>query len=285
MALLLGLGSVANATDPYEDDNTANDASVIVLNVKEAPPTHAFDVAGDQDWVKFYALSGVTYEARTVYLGSRCDTVLTLYGPDGTTVITTVNAGGAGQDELLSWECDTEGVYYVKVNHFDPSIYGEETNYDLRVRKVMGVAWMATIKGIATDAVSGEPIGGLRIKTNANMSALGFEDGSYLMIHPAGTWNMTAQADGYEIFTDTLIATQLGTITKNFAMEPTPLRGDINYDRRVDLVDAILALRVVSNGDTQGLIRSDYGTPGIDANGDGKIGPEDAIYILQLLAN
>jgi len=57
--------------------------------------------------------------------------------------------------------------------------------------------------------------------------------------------------------------------------------GNLNGDDKVDLADAIIALKVLSGIDTTGLIRSDYAASGADVNGDNKIGMQEVVYILQ----
>ena len=59
--------------------------------------------------------------------------------------------------------------------------------------------------------------------------------------------------------------------------------GDINGNGKIDLADAIVALKSLSGLNPPG-IRSDYGSSGIDVNNDDKIGLEEALYILQLVA-
>jgi len=57
--------------------------------------------------------------------------------------------------------------------------------------------------------------------------------------------------------------------------------GNVNGDDKVDLVDAIIALKVLSGIDTTGFIRSDYAASGADVNGDNKIGMQEVVYILE----
>ncbi len=57
-------------------------------------------------------------------------------------------------------------------------------------------------------------------------------------------------------------------------------KGDINGDRSIDLADAILALQVMTGMTPSGIV-SNYALSGADVNGDGKIGKEEVIYILQ----
>ncbi|MCP4107538.1 MAG: hypothetical protein GY749_18675 [Desulfobacteraceae bacterium] len=58
-------------------------------------------------------------------------------------------------------------------------------------------------------------------------------------------------------------------------------KGDINGDGNVDLTDIIICLKVLAGTDVAGMIREDYAASGVDADGDWKIGLEDALYILQ----
>ena len=56
--------------------------------------------------------------------------------------------------------------------------------------------------------------------------------------------------------------------------------GDVNHDGRIDLIDAILSLQVLSNMNTLGKTI----TIAADANNDSKIGLVEVLYILQKVA-
>jgi hypothetical protein len=58
------------------------------------------------------------------------------------------------------------------------------------------------------------------------------------------------------------------------------VKGDINGDSKVDFADALLAMQVNSGMNPPG-VRPDYAHAGVDVNGDRRIGPEEAVYILQ----
>ena len=58
-------------------------------------------------------------------------------------------------------------------------------------------------------------------------------------------------------------------------LENTAVKGDINGDRAVDLLDAVLALQLFCSLTPDGVNKD------ADVNGDGKIGLQDVIYILQ----
>jgi hypothetical protein len=62
------------------------------------------------------------------------------------------------------------------------------------------------------------------------------------------------------------------------------LRGDINKDFYVNLLDTIISLRLLSGEDVNSHIREDYDVPGVDVSGANQIGLEEAIYILKTIS-
>ncbi len=62
-----------------------------------------------------------------------------------------------------------------------------------------------------------------------------------------------------------------------------PLKGDINFDRKVDLADAILYLKAF-NGENPSEVRFDYAQSKTDPNNDGKVNPQDVIFIMQRIS-
>jgi hypothetical protein len=66
------------------------------------------------------------------------------------------------------------------------------------------------------------------------------------------------------------------TINKN----RTALRGDLNDDGRVDMLDALIVMQILAGGQP-GMLRPSYSISGADVAGDGKVGADDMIYILQ----
>ena len=140
------------------------------------------------------------------------------------------------------------------------------------------------IKGTVADAENGDPIGGAQIITDIGISTVSFPNGTYLTVHTAGTYTVTASANGYNenSYSDVLIG-DAEIVTKDFELITTGAAspGDINIDLEVNLTDAILALQLLARMDISGSIRSDYSTSGADVNRDGKVGLEEIIYILQ----
>jgi len=60
-------------------------------------------------------------------------------------------------------------------------------------------------------------------------------------------------------------------------------KGDIDKNDFVDLADAIIGLQVLS-GMNPTAVRSDYTSSNADVNGDGKVGLEEVVYVLQKVA-
>ncbi|MBI4318450.1 MAG: pre-peptidase C-terminal domain-containing protein [Chloroflexi bacterium] len=117
--------------DTYEPDDSPAQASTVTVN--GAAQTHNFHVAGDVDWVKFAATAGISYVVETSNLGTASDTIIYLYGTDGTTVITSDDDSGPGSGSRIEWTASSNGTYYILVRHYSNSRYGSNTNYDLRV--------------------------------------------------------------------------------------------------------------------------------------------------------
>jgi hypothetical protein len=182
--------------DAYEDDNTIEKASVIILN-DEKPQTHNFHAAGDVDWVKFYAINGQIYEIKADNLGPNADVVLELYkaGNMTTNLIAGLgDIGRPGQNELASWTAPQTGIYYLKVRQVDSGPYGEGTQYDLRVYRPAAVD-IGTIRGIISSDYDLARITSATIQAGLG-SALS-ADGSFILKVEAGTVNFSVNADGY----------------------------------------------------------------------------------------
>ena len=76
--------------DHYEDlgdDSPGTSVSIEPDDVYNFRQTHNFDTAGDVDWIRLDTVSGNQYVVSTTNLGSECDTALSAYESDGTTLI------------------------------------------------------------------------------------------------------------------------------------------------------------------------------------------------------
>jgi len=120
------------APDAYEPDNAAGSARWVTTDgISQTHNTHA---EGDKDWVKFYAAAGVTYTLVTTNTGGHADTVLYLYGMDGSTPIdSNDDYPGMWPASRLDWQPSASGTYYAMVNHWDEYAYGCTTGYGLTI--------------------------------------------------------------------------------------------------------------------------------------------------------
>lgn len=196
--------ALAIQPDAYEEDNIFSYAAYIPNG---QPQQHNFHAAGDQDWVKFYAFSGETYAITANNIGSNCDLVLEAYDTDGITLLqhTDDNGTGIGKEEYLQFNCSVTGVYYVKVSNADASVFGDGTEYDLKVGRQAGNN--GNIKGVIYNNCSNqtpkEKISGVKITIFGNGIADSFINpfvGDYLIsLIPNASYTIKFEAAGYQI--------------------------------------------------------------------------------------
>ncbi len=192
-------------SDDYEVDDTDTQANVININDADAQQ-HNFHVSGDEDWVKFYGISGETYTIEVYNVGAHCDAAVEIYDSNGTLLgqVDDLWAGEhlSGVHETLSLNpCPQDDVYYVRVIQVDSPFTAGDTGYDLKVYTPTGSDPLGLIKGTIMDKASGNPVEGAWITTSENISAMSNSNGSYIMSHPVpagGSCTLTAEAIGYE---------------------------------------------------------------------------------------
>lgn len=215
--------------DDYEEDDSFSQANVVQLidpsvvelldpSVVElidfSPQNHNFHDAGDQDWVKFYGIKDEPYEVKVSNVGANCDVVINIYDSDGTALLRDMNWGFEGEDELLTWRCPKNGIYYVMIQHFGSSVvgFGENATYDLVVYRPIGTI-PGFIVGTVTDTSTGTAISGAVIVTDGGGSAISLPNGSYLMIERAGTYTMTVIVSNVAVTSYAGIVVDEGGIT------------------------------------------------------------------------
>jgi hypothetical protein len=112
-------------SDPFEPDN-------IVQNAKSIPvggsgQTHTL-TKNDWDWIKFTAEAGKTY---LITLSGYMDNVLTLFEPDGKTIIAEDDDNdwnipvSGNVESVLVWDCPASGVYFFSVTAY----FSEDEGY------------------------------------------------------------------------------------------------------------------------------------------------------------
>jgi hypothetical protein len=219
--------------DGYEDDDSFSKASVIVLN--DVAQRHNFHDAGDEDLIRFFGISGEKYTIAAYNLGTNCDAIIKLYGTDGTTLIKSQDTiGDPHADEFLEWTCNKDGLYYAKVKDYENG-FGDGMDYDLKAYRPPAPL-AGFVMGKVTDGVSGQAVGDVKIRTDQGASALSLTNGSYVMVHPPGTFTVTAQLAHYNPRSYTSVQINEGDIkTINIVLDPSPT--DTDKDGILDAVE------------------------------------------------
>ena len=120
--------------DDWEIDDTSADANSI--STDGTVQTRNFDIAGDQDWVKFDAVGGQRYVLQTENVGGYADTVLYVYDTDGSTLLEyNDDFEGLGWASQVGWTAPADGTYYVMIKHWDEHAYGCETVYTISINQ------------------------------------------------------------------------------------------------------------------------------------------------------
>jgi hypothetical protein len=262
--------------DASEPDNTFDNSKIVSVG---QIIQHNFSELGDSDAVKFFAKSGNIYTIVTKNPSPACDTLIEIYKlVNGTPVllITSVNNTGAGQEESFDWLCPKDGIYHVKIRNATPGVFGNNVMYDLQIyQPFAGVTGI--IRGTITDT-SGKPVADAEISTSGGSSDLSRENGAFSIQQPGGTYTLIVRADGYELYEISITIGENEVITENIILTPIKIyKGDVNGDGSIDLADVIAALRTVSGINQP--VRTEA-----DVNEDGKIGAEEAVYVLQKAA-
>jgi sugar lactone lactonase YvrE len=200
--------------DLYEDDDNLGNANIIIaqLGWEEMYETltqrHNFHDEADEDWVKFYGITGEIYNIQTGNMAANCDTVIMLYDENGDPILGEPRDDyGYGQDESISWYCPSDGVYYVMVKQCNSTDYGQNTGYDLKLYHPKGgiPGWLT---GIVVDSL-GEGISNAVIKSDVSkITTISNDNGTYLMVLPSGTHAISVAAIGYETQTQSGVEVQ-----------------------------------------------------------------------------
>ena len=100
--------------DRFEPDDSPRDAKVLALD--GSLQLHSIHTGGDVDWVRFDLNAR---ELVQIFTSSpTCDTYLTLYAPDGVTVITEDDDGGYNLDSKAQFTAREAGTYFAAARSF-----------------------------------------------------------------------------------------------------------------------------------------------------------------------
>ncbi|MFC1841284.1 C13 family peptidase, partial [Thermodesulfobacteriota bacterium] len=220
--------------DVFEDNDSLETAGIITVDEVE---THirSFHDAGDEDWVKFYGIKDETYEIVAENLESSCDATIMLYDSDGDALLKNpVDTGWYGDKEFYTWICPEDGIYYVQVKQYYSSDFGPDTGYELKVNHfVEGTT--GTLSGIVTNEL-GESLGGAIIRSDTtNAIAITYNDGTYELVLPSGTYSLSVDVSGYVTYGEEEIVIEAeGYVSHDFILYPNI---DSDNDGTIDYFD------------------------------------------------
>ena len=199
--------------DAYEPDDEAGQSAVTVID-NESLQCHNFHRAGDTDMVRFYGLSGKFYTIETDC--QNCKIVTEICDAGG-------NSCEPCDMRFRVWKCPLEGVYTLRIMPADPSLFGKDTAYLLKLYQPVA-PFPGHLSGRISDAVSGRPVEGAVIKSNADQAGKGYsslEDGTYLIFHEPGNFTVTVEAAGYQpLSCPNIIIPEGGDKVLDAALEP-----------------------------------------------------------------
>ena len=117
--------------DMYEDDDTFETAADYDPESHEVQ-RHNFDNYGDEDWIKFTGRAGELYRIKVHNADVRCDAMIDLYDAQEN-FLASSDWGWAGDNEVLEYEAEADGDYFVKISQYNAEVHGVQTGYDLIV--------------------------------------------------------------------------------------------------------------------------------------------------------
>jgi len=118
--------SVICPQDQYEPNGACPPAIAAAVQVNGPPSSRVICPAGDQDWVRFQAVLGMTYVVETLHFTNvACaDTVVRLYGTNCSTVIAENDDFGGTACSRVTWTAYYSGWVYVQIRGHADSYIG-----------------------------------------------------------------------------------------------------------------------------------------------------------------
>lgn len=188
-------GAPVNIPDQYEDDDTAVDASVIVIN-NPSPQAHSFHDTNDKDWAVFYGLSGEVYTIRAMNPTIISDPMINIYSSTNlTTPVVSSNTSGSGVEEsIIGWTCPADGIYYVRLTN-NSGYFGPNVRYLLKVYNPIALSLPGYITGRITSG--GVGVAGAIVRAGGG-TAITLADGSFILYLMPGSYSISVSCPGYQ---------------------------------------------------------------------------------------
>lgn len=238
--------------DSFEPDDGMETATHVYIN-DSFSQRHNFHQYGDKDWMTFHALASDTHTIRAFNLEAESDPVLAIYDAKGE-FVGDWDKKGYGEDEEWDWRCFEEGIYFLQITHYDPSIYGENTGYDFEITKSTGAAF-SSIEGTVSNIGTGLPVSKAIIKILINGNELGsdFTDsrGFYRINLPPGNYSISVEKPGYDgKIVSGITIPENDTVTLDFSI--TSCEADADGDGISDCEDNCMDVANPNQEDSDG---------------------------------
>jgi Tol biopolymer transport system component len=121
-------------TEPHDDHPSY--LNVIRGNHSEITLERWFDIEQDQDWFSIYGFSGYSYSITTMNLNDGVDTELSVYHPDGETLLAFDDNSGEGLASHILFSAPEDGIYHIKVSRAETSAFGCDSSYDIHISPI-----------------------------------------------------------------------------------------------------------------------------------------------------
>ncbi len=211
--------------DVFEPDDDAGTAGGIILNAADAQ-VRSFHQPGDVDWLRFYAVEDMVYTLSVQAMAPECEPILTLVDNSGETVTRWDGPLSADGTREVSWRCDLDGVYRLRMENADPAVGGTGIGYELRIYSPVG-PFAGFVNGSVLDAVTGLPVSGATVRTDAGASDISRPNGRFLLIQAPGVSTLSAEAPGYEMAgVSSVTVGEAGTTVETILLSPIDRDGD-----------------------------------------------------------
>lgn len=122
-------------TDVSEPDDAAEYAQPILTDGTVV--NRLFDIADDEDWIRFDAVAGQKYVIQTMNLAAGVDTVLELYDTSGTNLLAANDNYHGGPASRIDWVAPADGTYFVRVLPALGSTVGCSASYQVSITQVV----------------------------------------------------------------------------------------------------------------------------------------------------
>ncbi len=118
-ALAAPLLCAQDIQEPYDDG--VNPYKLEPAWKGETPLDRIFDTAADQDWIPMAMIAGITYTIQITPSGENIDASLSIFAPDGSTILATADPVDTRSAQIV-FAADTTGTYYLRASQSPGSI-------------------------------------------------------------------------------------------------------------------------------------------------------------------